>query len=211
MADKSLTEEDIKAILKKAEAGTEISELCREHDITPAELHLWKLKFGEPESGEAFTKTDPALRIMRFTAMAMAVIGLALWLWSAYNLAGSSTNPRFTECPGKIVTSDRVRLTAEQATDKYEYKIVYEFSVNGKQYRSDRIRFGPTSGRDHEDYPVDRKVTVFYDEKQPNLAVLQPEIPPGVLEPFKIGFSWLAAAFIVGCLAWWYGDKLVES
>ena len=211
MADNLPREQDIRAILKEAESGANLSELCRKHDITPSELHLWKLKFGEPEPGEAFARSDPALRIMKFMAAAVAVIGLALWLWSGYNLAVGSTNPRFANMTGKVITSERVRLTGEQGTDRFVHRIVYEYSVNGKRYTSDRVRFGPTSARDNEGYPVGRQVTVFFDEQQPSLSVLEQEIPPDVIEPFKIGSYWLAAALIVGCIAWWYGDKLVES
>lgn len=211
MADNSLTEQDIKAILKEAESGAELSELCRKHGITPAEIHLWKLKYGEPEAGEVPASSDPALRIMRLLAATMAVIGLALWLWSGYNLTDSFINPRFARGTGMIVTSDRLRRTGEEGTDRYEYRIIYEYTVQDKRYSSERIRFGPTSGRDYEEYPLGRKVTVYYDQKQPSLAVLKTEIRPDVTEPFKHGFYWLAAAFIVGCIAWWYGDKLMES
>src|SRR4030095_6690842 len=191
------TEEEIKAILKEAESGTELSELCGQYDITPAELHLWKLKLGQPEGGEATARTDPALRIMRFVATALAVIGLAMLLWSGYNLAGGSANPPFAKATGKIVTSDRARRTGEEGTDRYEYSIVYEYSVKDKRYSSNKIRLGPTVGRDYEEYPVGREVTVYYEEQQPGLAILKPEISPDVTEPFKIGFSWLTAAFIL--------------
>ncbi|HEY9868992.1 MAG TPA: DUF3592 domain-containing protein [Candidatus Obscuribacterales bacterium] len=211
MADNELTEENIKAILKEVESGAELSELCRKYDITPSELHLWKLKYGEPEPGEAVAKTDPALRIMRWTAAALLAIGLGLWLWSGYYLIGGPTGPPMAETTGKIVTSERVRLTGEQGTVKYEYKIAYDYKVDDKQYTSQRIRFGPTSAKDYEELKVGREVKVFYDKRQPGVAVLEREIPPDVFEPFRLGFYWLGAAFVVGCLAWWYGDKLVES
>ncbi|AMC33548.1 hypothetical protein VN23_02510 [Janthinobacterium sp. B9-8] len=34
------------AILKQAEAGSTIPDLCREHDMSPASFYKWRAKFG---------------------------------------------------------------------------------------------------------------------------------------------------------------------
>ena len=40
------TDSQIIAILKQAEAGTPVPELCREHGISSASFYKWRSKFG---------------------------------------------------------------------------------------------------------------------------------------------------------------------
>jgi putative transposase len=47
------SEEQIIAILKEAEAGKPIRELCREHGITDQTYYRWKSKYGGLEVSEA--------------------------------------------------------------------------------------------------------------------------------------------------------------
>ena len=43
---KRFTEEQIIGILKEAEAGLKVAELCRKHGISDATYYNWKAKFG---------------------------------------------------------------------------------------------------------------------------------------------------------------------
>jgi putative transposase len=45
MVRKKYTEEQIISVLKEAEAGTKISELCRKHGISDATYYNWKAKY----------------------------------------------------------------------------------------------------------------------------------------------------------------------
>lgn len=47
------SEEQIIAILKEAEAGKPIRELCREHGFTDQTYYRWKAKYGGLEANEA--------------------------------------------------------------------------------------------------------------------------------------------------------------
>jgi len=47
------SEEQIIGMLKQAEAGKPIGELCREHGITDATYYRWKAKYGGLEVSEA--------------------------------------------------------------------------------------------------------------------------------------------------------------
>ena len=53
MRKRRFSEEQIIAILKEAEAGRKIAELCREHGISNQTYHRWKAKYGGLEVSEA--------------------------------------------------------------------------------------------------------------------------------------------------------------
>jgi putative transposase len=46
MKKSRFTDSQIIAILKQAEAGTPVPELCREHGISSATFYKWRAKFG---------------------------------------------------------------------------------------------------------------------------------------------------------------------
>jgi len=45
MARKGHSEEQILRALRQAEAGTRVSEICREHGISDATFYIWKKKY----------------------------------------------------------------------------------------------------------------------------------------------------------------------
>ncbi|TWR00990.1 transposase, partial [Xanthomonas vasicola] len=46
MKTSRFTDSQIIAVLKQAEAGTPVPELCREHGISSATFYKWRSKFG---------------------------------------------------------------------------------------------------------------------------------------------------------------------
>jgi putative transposase len=50
---KRFTEEQIIGILKEAEAGTKVADVCRKHGISDATYYNWKSKFGGMSVSEA--------------------------------------------------------------------------------------------------------------------------------------------------------------
>ncbi|KKY03956.1 transposase, partial [Xanthomonas citri] len=46
MKTSRFTDSQIIAVLKQAEAGTPVPELCREHGISSATMYKWSWKFG---------------------------------------------------------------------------------------------------------------------------------------------------------------------
>ena len=53
MKRKQLSEEQIIGILKEAEAGAVVTELCRRHGMSSATYYAWKAKFGGLEVSDA--------------------------------------------------------------------------------------------------------------------------------------------------------------
>ena len=45
MANKKFTEEQIINILREAEAGAKIADICRRHGVSDATFHRWKAKY----------------------------------------------------------------------------------------------------------------------------------------------------------------------
>lgn len=50
---KRFSEEQIISILKEAEAGLPVKELCRKHNISDATFYTWRKKYGGLEVSEA--------------------------------------------------------------------------------------------------------------------------------------------------------------
>ena len=50
---KQFTEEQVTGILKEAEAGAVVTELCRRHGMSGATYYAWKAKYGGLEVSEA--------------------------------------------------------------------------------------------------------------------------------------------------------------
>jgi putative transposase len=53
MKRKRFSEEQIIGILKEAEAGAVVTELCRKHGMSSATYYAWKAKYGGLEVSEA--------------------------------------------------------------------------------------------------------------------------------------------------------------
>ena len=53
MKKKRFSEEQIIAVLKEADAGAKVLDLCRKHGISDATFYKWRAKFGGMQASEA--------------------------------------------------------------------------------------------------------------------------------------------------------------
>jgi Protein of unknown function (DUF3592) len=153
--------------------------------------------------------TDSDIRNL-FAAF-MAVLGFAALCVGSRNWLRARTSQRWPTTPGRV-TRARIRSSPGAGADGldtiYEAAVSYTYTVNGRQYQSDRISFGHTSGRDKSDvarivdrYGRCREVVVHYDPKNPQLAVLEPSTSGVNKEWFGMGMSFLGLAAV--CLLLW--------
>ena len=117
--------------------------------------------------------------------LGVGLLAASLWLvlsnW--HDVKGSlfSDPATFKSIEGRIVSSSTYTSKRKRNT-YYHYSIDYEFTVNGKSYRSDEITFNNNHSLDQEfaqkytsKYPVGKNVTVYYDPHDPSFSVLELE------------------------------------
>jgi hypothetical protein len=122
---------------------------------------------------------------MKFFWWGILMLAFSLWLilsnW--HDIKGSyfSSPASFRSTEGSIVSSSTYTSKPRRETH-YHYSIEYEFTINGKNYRSDEITFDNNYSLDPKfaqiyisKYPVGKKVTVYYDPHDPSFSVLEPE------------------------------------
>ncbi|NQZ09443.1 MAG: DUF3592 domain-containing protein [Algicola sp.] len=94
---------------------------------------------------------------------------------------------RFDDIQGGFLIASNQYETSEGhivvSQGKLRYKIQYQFEVNGQQYTSNKVHFGPTkynSLKKSQDlsnaYPVGQQVVVYYKKDNPGFSVLNPSV-----------------------------------
>lgn len=113
------------------------------------------------------------------------MLAFSLWLvlanWHDIKGAYFTDLASFRSAEGTIVSSSMYTSTRRGKT-YYHYSIEYEFTVNGKSYRSDEITFNDNYRNGQEfaqtyidKYPVGKTAVVYYDPYDPSFCVLEPE------------------------------------
>jgi hypothetical protein len=109
-----------------------------------------------------------------------------------YKYIQVSQAARWPSTPGRIVVStSEVRDVRSGGPDSDDTeprnfaKIVYEYTVGGHKLRHDRVSIGEDLGNFEvaetiARYPVGKSVTVYYNPRKRNQAVLERDLPPGI-------------------------------
>ena len=118
---------------------------------------------------------------------------------------------RWPSVEGEITKSERSSYSSS-ATESFSAPVIeYSYTINGKEYKSDRIKIGvqsiSSSDRDWaertiEKYSLGKKVMVYYNPLLPTSAVLETGLNLRLfsLLPFAIlayVFSWIIGAFAI--------------
>lgn len=82
-----------------------------------------------------------------------------------------------------IITSSNTYSEKSRFGTSYYYAITYEYRVNGKNFSSHQVNFGPNGFDSHDlamaytnKYPIGDKVKVSYEANDPNFSVLDPSV-----------------------------------
>jgi hypothetical protein len=120
-----------------------------------------------------------------------AIPGLIVFA-AVYKYMEVSQAARWPKTEGRIVVSTsevREMSAGEAGSDDTEprnfAKIVYAYKVGNRSYRCDRVSIGENMGNFEvaetiARYPVGRSVTVYYNPRKPDQAVLERDVPPGI-------------------------------
>ena len=69
MRKSKFSEHQIIGILKEADAGRKVQDICREHSISSATYHKWKNKFGGMEASDIRRIRDLETELSRYKQM----------------------------------------------------------------------------------------------------------------------------------------------
>jgi hypothetical protein len=138
---------------------------------------------------------------------AAAIPGLILFaaVWKYVEVRRAA---RWPSTQGRVVqstTEARDVRTGANSTDTERRnfaKVVYAYTVAGKERRCDRVTIGENMGdfevaETLQRYPVGRKVTVYYNPEDPGQAVLERALPQGMGKGLAILLLVLAALVVV--------------
>lgn len=120
---------------------------------------------------------------MSATIVSIALVVLIVFVLVYTGMMNQRARETWATTEGRIVASRvevRSRPGAERTDIQYGVHVLYEYTVAGKPYRSERVSFDGTAWRanrgaanaDLARYAEGAKVSVFYDPQRPERAVL---------------------------------------
>ncbi|OVE76478.1 hypothetical protein BVX98_05730 [bacterium F11] len=147
-----------------------------------------------------------------FLIFAIIGIGALIWGTTSYKKAQEAKGWPTTE--GKIISSEVDSHWSRTGTGTnrrskmmYDAKVVFEYSVEGRVYTSNKVSFGEYSSSSRrsaqkvvEKYPPNKDVIVFFDPVNPEMAILEPGKIGGIVIPFVAGGMFLLVG-IVGVMS----------
>lgn len=126
---------------------------------------------------------------MLLTPLGLLLVAAIIKTWQAREARG------WLQAPGKVVISAaevrEVRVFDDDREERFRLEsrnfanVTYEYSVGGRKLRNNRILIGEDRGNfevaEHlEKYPAGSTVTVYYNPRHPDQAVLERDPPKGL-------------------------------
>lgn len=120
---------------------------------------------------------DPAVVLV--VAGVFGLVGGGFLFLAMRTLSAARASGLWPSTPGKV-TSSQLMVGGGRSKRWYKAQVVYLFSVNGRDYTSERVFFGDSrsnrSGKQQavvDRYREGAEVEVFYNPQQPEQAVLE--------------------------------------
>ena len=141
--------------------------------------------------------------MIHILAIVLIIIGIGLTFIGIYSIVESSKSKRWPSTAG-VISKSEVKETRWGEVVEYSTDIEYTYTVADKHYLASRITWAPENLegiRKQEadkmvaDYPEGKAVEVFYDPKEPTIAVLDGRLTLRVHIPWIIGLLLMAAGF----------------
>jgi hypothetical protein len=114
-----------------------------------------------------------------FAGVALILAGSIWFLWSLYSLWKGSKSEDWSITTGIITKSDVIDLSIRKGHGTCPI-VHFEYSVLGKTYKSDRIFWGNVH-LSADKYNKGKKVTVYYNPRNVQEAVLEPGSAHGTM------------------------------
>jgi len=126
-----------------------------------------------------------AIRIenVRVPPPVILAIGLLVLAWGAHNLIQAGASRNWPSVQGTVVRSSVTSTSSRTSSSEYTPKVEYNYEVDGKEYRNNRISFAPksTSSRSEAEsiagkYAPGKTLPVYYAPGDPKRSVLEREV-----------------------------------
>ena len=177
--------DDLKAILEFLQAGQKIEAIKAYERATGCGLTEAKEAVEEMARQMPPSVSDPSPFWSKFRvhygnlSAGFLLFGIIFAGWAAWvGISGFETE-KWPTTEGVILRSG----IASSGRPGWRPEIYYEYQVNGKTFKSERVAFAVSYGFSRavqtvDSYPVGRRVTVYYKPNNPSSAALEPGIPP---------------------------------
>ena len=140
-------------------------------------------------------------------SMSLCYVGLVLILGSLHFLPEILHSKTWSKTQGKIVTSEVAKREIDTYTPFRYAKVIYNYTVNGTEFNSDRLTFGVQEIRDSgehwikqtlDKYPLGKVVDVYYNPRNPSKSVLDKRMNIRVFGFTLLGILFYVIGYIVG-------------
>jgi hypothetical protein len=115
-----------------------------------------------------------------FISLFFLVVVFAIW----YSFRIGNKSQYWNKTKGTITLSEVIRTSKRVDGDGalsvfYDFNLLYEYKVSGNNYKCNTLSYKPQSRSKEESlikklkYPINKKITVYYNPLDPNQAVLE--------------------------------------
>ncbi|MFH0863166.1 MAG: DUF3592 domain-containing protein [Candidatus Altiarchaeota archaeon] len=127
-------------------------------------------------------QVSPTTAKIMFLIFLLVGLGVSYLGYTIYETGEASKN--WPTVSGTVLISNVATAHDSDGDITYKAALDYNYSVSGRVYHSNKISSGDYGSSDSShaqdivsDYPIRKKVTVYYDPAKPSNAILEPGVP----------------------------------